>query len=99
MPAEEYALAKLRVLHIYRTYFPETQGGGQEAIRQLSLATNALGIENTIFALARKPTPQTLDLPEGRLSDRLWREQMQRFFPQHTPTQHEAHHEIAGHRI
>jgi predicted homoserine dehydrogenase-like protein len=40
-----------------------------------------------------------VDLPEGRLSDRLWREQMQRFFPQHTPTQHEAHHEIAGHRI
>jgi len=68
-------LAKLRVLHIYRTYFPETQGGGQEAIRQLSLATNALGIENTIFALARKPTPQTLDLPEGRLvRSRSWLE-------------------------
>lgn len=75
LPAEEYALAKLRVLHIYRTYFPETQGGGQEAIRQLSLATNALGIENTIFALARKPTPQTLDLPEGRLvRSRSWLE-------------------------
>ena len=40
-----------------------------------------------------------VDLPEGRLSDRLWREQMQRFFPQHTPTHHEAHHETAGHRI
>jgi predicted homoserine dehydrogenase-like protein len=40
-----------------------------------------------------------VDLPEGRLSDRLWREQMQRFFPQHPPTQQEAHHETAGHRI
>ena len=40
-----------------------------------------------------------VDLPEGRLSDRLWREQMQRFFPQHTPTHQEAPHETAGHRF
>ena len=40
-----------------------------------------------------------VDLPEGRLSDWLWREQMQRFFPQHTPTHQEARHETAGHRI
>lgn len=57
----------IRVLHIYRTYFPETQGGGQEAIRQLCLATQALGVQNTIFALAHKPDPVYVDLPEGQL--------------------------------
>jgi len=73
LPAEEYALAKLRVLHIYRTYFPETQGGGQEAIRQLALATRDLGIDNTIFTLARNPTPPEMILPEGRLiRSRSW---------------------------
>ena len=75
LPEEEYALAKLRVLHIYRTYFPETQGGGQEAIRQLALATRDLGIENTIFTLARNPTPPEMVLPEGRLiRSRAWLE-------------------------
>lgn len=56
-----------RVLHIYRTYFPETQGGLQESIRQLCLATRPLGVDNTIFALARQPEPTVMDLPEGRL--------------------------------
>ena len=60
-------MKKQRVLHIYRTYFPETQGGGQEAIRQLCLATQAQGVENTVFALARQPLPQNMDLPEGHL--------------------------------
>ncbi len=58
---------KLRILHIYRTYFPETQGGLQESIRQLCLATQAQGVDNTVFALARQPEPACLDLPEARL--------------------------------
>ena len=57
----------LRVLHIYRTYFPETRGGGQEAIRQLCLATQPLGVDNTIFALARQPEPHVMERPEGKL--------------------------------
>jgi O-antigen biosynthesis rhamnosyltransferase len=60
-------MKKLRVLHIYRTYFPETQGGGQEAIRQLCLSTQAMNVENTIFALARHPEPVRMDRPEGHL--------------------------------
>ena len=60
-------MKKLRVLHIYRTYFPETQGGLQEAIRQLCLATRRLHVDNTVFALARQPDPAYMDLPEGQL--------------------------------
>lgn len=60
-------MKKLRVLHIYRTYFPETQGGLQESIRQLCLATKSRGVENTIFTLAKHPEPAEMDLPEGHL--------------------------------
>jgi rhamnosyl/mannosyltransferase len=59
--------SKLRVLHIYRTYFPETQGGGQESIRQVCLATQAFDVENTIFALAHHPKPAAMIRPEGKL--------------------------------
>ena len=41
---------------------------------------------------------EDVELPDGRLCDRLWQEQMQRFFPHHHPDK-EALHEIAGHRI
>lgn len=57
----------LRVLHVYRTYFPETQGGLQEAIRQICLATRPQGVENTVFTLARQPEPAVLDSAEGRI--------------------------------
>lgn len=60
-------MKKRRVLHLYRTYFPETQGGLQESIRQLCLATQPLEVENTVFALARQPEPAFMALPEGRL--------------------------------
>ncbi len=60
-------MKKIRVLHIYRTYFPESQGGLEESIRQLCLATQPLGVENTIFALAKSPVPSELALPEGQL--------------------------------
>ena len=60
-------MKKLRVLHIYRTYFPETQGGLQEAIRQLCLATRPLNVDSTVFVLARQPEPAYMDLPEGQL--------------------------------
>ena len=43
----------LEALHVYRTYFPDPQGGMQEAIRQLCLATRAQGVSNTIFTLAQ----------------------------------------------
>ena len=66
-PADAVAVNPLRILHIYRTYFPETQGGVQEAIRQLCLATQALGVSNTVFALARNPEPAFEVRPEGQL--------------------------------
>lgn len=58
----------IKVLHVYRTYFPDPPGGIQEAIRQISLATKAYGVESRIFALSPNPSPQQIDLPEGQVA-------------------------------
>lgn len=61
------------VLHIYRTYFPDPQGGMQEAIRQLCLATKGAGVINTIFTLSPNPKPVVVEYPEGRVvRSRSW---------------------------
>lgn len=63
----------VRVLHVYRTYYPDPPGGLQEAIRQICLATQAQGIANTIFTLSPTPYPRVLDYPEGRVvRSRSW---------------------------
>ncbi|WP_321871306.1 glycosyltransferase [Burkholderia ubonensis] len=55
----------VRVLHIYRTYFPDPPGGLQEAIRQISLAARKFGVESKIFTLSPQPVPTELAYPEG----------------------------------
>ncbi|POR55913.1 rhamnosyl/mannosyltransferase [Paraburkholderia eburnea] len=57
----------LRVLHVYRTYFPDPQGGMQEAIRQICLATQTYGVSNTIYTLSPDPEPAVLARPEARV--------------------------------
>jgi len=55
----------VKVLHIYRTYFPDPPGGLQEAIRQIAAATQAQGVEARIFALSPEPSPRVVQRPEG----------------------------------
>lgn len=57
--------ASLRVLHVYRTYFPDPPGGLQEAIRQIALASSAFGIESRIFTLSPAPFPKQINAAEG----------------------------------
>lgn len=42
----------MRVLQVYRTYFPDTQGGIEEVMRQICINTRPLGVENRILALS-----------------------------------------------
>jgi Glycosyltransferase len=57
----------MNLVHVYRTYFPDPPGGIQEAIRQISLTTQPLHIDNTIFTLSPRPVPSIVDFPEGRV--------------------------------
>ena len=63
----------MRVLNVYRTYFPDPPGGLQEAIRQICLSTRGLDVANTIYTLSPKPTPRELNYPEASvIRTRSW---------------------------
>jgi rhamnosyl/mannosyltransferase len=47
----------MRVLQVYRTFFPETQGGLQEAVRQIAVGTREAGVQARVFTLAHDPEP------------------------------------------
>jgi len=53
----------VNVLHVYRTYFPDTQGGVQEVIRQISLGTSGHGVNNRIFTPSPDPNPAVIEQP------------------------------------
>ena len=55
----------MRILHVYRTYFPDTEGGVQETIRQICLATKGIGAEPRVFALSRGPEPAVVHRREA----------------------------------
>jgi rhamnosyl/mannosyltransferase len=57
----------VKVLHVYRTYFPDTQGGVEETIRQISLGTTQLGAVNKIFTPSTNPEPAILEHAEGEV--------------------------------
>lgn len=66
-------MSALRVLHVYRTYFPDPPGGLQEAIRQIALATQPFGIKSRIFALTPGQVTVDVDRPEGAvIRSRSW---------------------------
>lgn len=43
----------MKVLHFYKTYFPDTVGGIEQAINQISRATAKLGIEAHVLSLSK----------------------------------------------
>lgn len=68
-----YKIEPMKVLHVYRTYFPDPPGGLQEAIRQICLATKAHGVENTIFTLSPDPEPKIIRREEATVvRSRSW---------------------------
>ncbi|WP_459616154.1 glycosyltransferase [Bordetella sp. 2513F-2] len=57
----------MKVLHVYRTYFPDPPGGVAEAARQICLATREYGVQSTVFALSPTPQPGEIRQPEARV--------------------------------
>ncbi|MDE0190630.1 MAG: glycosyltransferase [Gammaproteobacteria bacterium] len=55
----------MRVLHVYRTYFPETQGGLEETIRQICLNTAAHGVESRVLCTSETITPRVVRRDEA----------------------------------
>jgi rhamnosyl/mannosyltransferase len=55
----------VKVLHVYRTYFPDSQGGLEEVIRQICLAAGEHGVTSRVFTLSKEPFPHTLPRVEA----------------------------------
>jgi rhamnosyl/mannosyltransferase len=51
----------MRVLHVYRTFFPDTQGGLEEVVRQICKNTRGYDIESRVFCLSRDPKPAIIN--------------------------------------
>lgn len=55
----------MRILHIYKSYYPDTLGGIEQIIAQLMLATGKAGCETRLFTLSHAADPEILCRPEG----------------------------------
>jgi rhamnosyl/mannosyltransferase len=44
----------MKVLHVFKTYYPDTHGGTEQFIHQLTKATANMGVDNTVFTLSSK---------------------------------------------
>ncbi|MFT5211457.1 MAG: glycosyltransferase involved in cell wall biosynthesis [Flavobacterium sp.] len=51
----------INVLHVYRTYFPDTQGGAEEVIRQICRNSVDHDIESRVFTPSRHPKNVLVD--------------------------------------
>lgn len=60
-------MSKLRVLHVFKTYFPDSYGGVEQTIKQICLGTSKLGVENRILTLSSTPKPSILTQPEAEI--------------------------------
>lgn len=50
----------MKILHFYRTYFPDSQGGLEEVIRQICLTTKPFGVENRILTISDRPSSEPI---------------------------------------
>ncbi len=57
----------MRVLQVYRTYFPDTQGGIEEVIRQICVNTRPHGVENRVLALSPNVSRRAVRRVEARV--------------------------------
>ena len=51
----------MRVLHFYKTYYPDTWGGIEQVIRQLCVGTGRLGVTNEVLTLTRDSGPARIE--------------------------------------
>lgn len=57
----------MKILHVYKSYYPDTVGGIEQVISQLGMALAPLGDESRIFTLSPHPEPAILQRPEGEV--------------------------------
>ncbi|MCC4300021.1 glycosyltransferase [Aurantimonas coralicida] len=51
----------MRVLHFFKTYWPDTFGGIERTIDAIARSTSGLGVETTVLSLSRKPREHSVE--------------------------------------
>jgi rhamnosyl/mannosyltransferase len=57
----------MNILHVYKTYFPDTFGGIEQVIAQLAGALTARGHHNRIFTVSGHPEPRVIQRTEAEV--------------------------------
>jgi glycosyltransferase involved in cell wall biosynthesis len=57
----------MKILHVYKSYYPDTIGGIEQVIAQLGRGLVALGDESRIYTLSPDPCPPVIRRPEGEV--------------------------------
>lgn len=60
----------LSVLHVFKTYFPDTSGGVEQVIREIAVGTRADGVATTVLTLSANRESHPLDF-EGHHVERV----------------------------
>jgi rhamnosyl/mannosyltransferase len=60
----------MRILHFYKTYYPDSVGGIEQVIRQMCVGTGRLGVTNEVLALSRETNLQPFEF-EGHMVHRV----------------------------
>lgn len=58
---------KIKVLHIYKTYYPDTTGGIEMVLQQLMLGLQHMNVESRLLVLSSDAEPAVLLQPEGMI--------------------------------
>lgn len=57
----------MRVLHFYKTSFPDTMGGVEQVINQIARGANKLGVETDVLSLTAERVPHTIEMDGYRV--------------------------------
>jgi rhamnosyl/mannosyltransferase len=60
----------MRILHFYKTSFPDTMGGVEQVINQLARGSSKLGIDIDVLSLSPRKVPRTIKI-DGYLAHRV----------------------------
>jgi len=60
----------MRILHFYKTYYPDSVGGIEQVIRQMCVGTGRLGVSNQVLSLSRESNLQPFEF-EGHMVHRV----------------------------
>jgi rhamnosyl/mannosyltransferase len=57
----------MRVLHFFKTYYPDTTGGIEQVIFQLCQGSRRLGVENQVLTISQNPSPARLQVGDHQV--------------------------------